>query len=1592
MRRSIPSAAMLLITVVLLASATTGFAADRYELVLDSRSYVPAKVRVDRAEDSHLVIQFYEIPTDAEREELADAGIILLDYIPNYAWTALVRGGAVQSLDPGAVRAVFALRASDKIARSAVDREIVRAFVYDDVTDAESVLSAFGQITDRDRNSFTLLLDGDVLELATEDIVKYVMGPRPEKVENNDEIRDNINADEVQNAPYNLSGAGLTAGMWDNGSAATNHDDYNSRLTVGDGSSIGSHPAKVCGVMAGDGTRSTVYGGYANQWAGVAPGVDIASYDWPSGVSNMDNEHSHAIANYDIILSQNSWGWGLCPDYCEYYGEYDDWSQNYDKLVRGSQGKKLTIVFSAGNDGDCSDCAGYLPDYPYGTIPGPGSTAKNPIVVGSNDADDDDLSYYSSMGPTLDGRLKPDVVAPGCKSYEGITTTYTSNNYYSNSCGTSFSAPAVSGCVAVLMEDYIDKFGGEAWPSTVKALLIQGAEDQGNVGPDFQFGYGRVNVQNTVDIIRLDNGANDLIREDTLSPAETWEYDISVVPGEDLKVTLVWDDFEGDYGAGGTMLVNDLDLELEAPGGGTYYPWVLDPGNPSWSATTGDDHLNNVEQVEVVSPTSGTWTIRVTATIMPESNQSFSVVTNFAGGAPDLPPDAPTGLGAVPGSGEGEIDVSWNANSEPDLDHYRLERDDNPSFSSPSSFTTTNTYYDDSGLAPGDTYYYRVFAVDAGANESDPSSTASSSAQDLPPSAPTGLNATTGSGEGEVDIVWNPSPEPDVVQYRLERASNPGFSGSTSFLTTNPDYTDSGLTPGELYYYRVFAIDAGTNESGPSNVDSATAQDLPPAAPTGLGAVTGAGDGEIDITWDASAEPDFDHYRLERASNPGFSGSTSFTTTANFYDDSGLTPGELYYYRVFAIDVGTNESDPSGVDSAMAQDLPPAPPTGLVSVTGTAEGEIEISWNPNSEPDLDRYVLERSTAPDFEPGSEPFEGAAVAYTDSGLVPGETYYYRVFAVDSNDNQSGPSNVDSAVALDLDPSPPTGLIATPGAGEGVIDVLWNPNPESDLDHYLLQRDIDGGFPSPFEVGVAVPSFTDTGLVPGETYYYRVIAVDAGGNESDPSSVDSATATDLPPSAPTGLAATPGAGEGEIDVSWSANSEPDFDHYRLERHTDPGFGPGSDPFDWTLTFFPDSGLEPGETYYYRVIAVDAGGNESDPSNVDSAVATDLAPSTPLGLAAVPGTAEGDIDVSWDANPELDLDYYLLERDTDPGFGSPESFMTSDTYYNDSGLPTGVLYHYRVSAVDLGSNQSDPSATATSYPQDLPPGAPTGLVAVTGAGEGEIDVSWSANPEPDISGYRLERDTNIDFLSPISVAEIPGTNYTDSGLTPGQTYYYRVFAVDQGTNEGPPSNIDSAAALDLAPAAPTGLTAVEGAGDGEVDVSWDANSELDLDHYRVERDTSSFFGPSTFTVDLSGTSYLDAGLDPDTYYYRVIAVDAGSNESAPSDTVSITLEQTGVDEDFVASVSFIRPNPFARETAIHYTVPSAGADVTMRLYDIRGRLVKTLVDGRHAGGTYEAAWDGRDSRGRTVSSGIYFARILIGDLDETRKVAYVR
>ena len=987
------------------------------------------------------------------------------------------------------------------------------------------------------------------------------------------------------------------------------------------------------------------------------------------------------------------------------------------------------------------------------------------------------------------------------------------------------------------------------------------------------------------------------------------------------------------------------------------------------------------------------------------SNQSDTSTTvsaeAYSGGSGTIA--VPTGVAATPGSGEGEILVSWNANSEPDLDHYRVERDDAPTFGAGTvSFDTAATSYQDSELTSGQTYYYRVIAVTT-SSESDPSATVSADALDLAPAVPTGLAAVSGPGDGQISVSWNANGESDFDYYRLQRGTNPTFSGGYStFITSATSRLDSGLTPGETYYYRVYAVDDGSNQSDTSTTVSAEAYSGGSgtiAVPTGVAATPGSGEGEILVSWNANSEPDLDHYRVERDDAPTFGASTvTFDTPSTSYQDSGLTPGQTYYYRVVAVTT-SSESDPSASVSADGLDLVPSVPTGLAANPGQDEGQIQVSWNANGESDFDYYRLQRGTNPTFSGGYSTFITSATSRLDSGLVPGSTYYYRVSAVDDGSNQSDPSGTVSAEAQDGESSTvaaPTGVAATPGSGEGEIQVIWNANSEPDLDHYRVERDdapVFGGSTVSFDT----PStcFLDS-VAPGQTYYYRVIAVTTS-SESDPSESVSVSTPDLVPAVPTGLAASPGSGEGEILVTWDASGEPDLDHYVLERCSTANFGGNTVSFNTPAPYFVDAGLTPGNTYYYRVYAVDAAANKSSTSNSVSAEAQTLgAVAAPTGVTAAPGSGEGEILVSWNANSEPDLDHYRVERDDAPVFGAGTvSFDTSSTSYQDSGLTPGQTYYYRVIAVTT-SSESDPSAAVAADALNLAPATPTGLVANAGLGEGEILVSWDANSEIDLDYYRLERSTSSSFLSGRVDVDTAATSHEDTGLTPGQTYYYRVVAVDTGADESAASLTASAATLDLAPAAPMNLAAASGPGQGEATVMWDANAEPDIDRYHLERDICEDFNPFPESFTVYGTSYVDTGLGyGETYYYRVFAVDAEGNQSEASETFEITLGDTGgpEPEHREASISLAGPNPsYTGEAAFAFGVPQEGANVSIALYDISGRLVRSVIDRYYGGGVYEATWDGKTRSGQQVGSGVYLCLARIGDWTGRTKVVLAR
>jgi cathepsin K len=198
------------------------------------------------------------------------------------------------------------------------------------------------------------------------------------------------------------------------------------------------------------------------------------------------------------------------------------------------------------------------------------------------------------------------------------------------------------------------------------------------------------------------------------------------------------------------------------------------------------------------------------------------------------------------------------------------------------------------------------------------------------------------------------------------------------------------------------------------------------------------------------------------------------------------------------------------------------------------------------------------------------------------------------------------------------------------------------------------------------------------------------------------------------------------------------------------------------------------------------------------------------------------------------------------------------------------------------------------------------------------------------------------------------------------------------------------------VAPAFVAGAT-LQDLGGGTWRLSWDAGAEPDITHYVVYRDTTEVFEPSPLkalaTVEHPATSYEDTpGMD---CYYLVVAVDADGHSggySAQLFTDGDVVTPAG-DSELPRSLAIagVVPNPFNPRTTLSYDVPRTGR-VRLAVFDIRGRLVRELVNGTVAAGRHTAVWDGRDRGGQSVAAGVYFARMEDGRSATTAKMVLAK
>ena len=432
-----------------------------------------------------------------------------------------------------------------------------------------------------------------------------------------------------------------------------------------------------------------------------------ALYGYPDGYyltglpADLTQLYQQAYAAGARVHS-NSWGSAAAGDYSANSATTDTFIWNNRDMV---------ITFSAGNEGIDANANGVIDNDSIGAP----ATAKNVITVGASENQRSDnylcdtgLSYtacaaqggvnsiftwgsawpadypanpikddvsannaqqmaaFSSRGPTDDGRIKPDVVAPGSwilsaysdmyqQGYDAATNPrnntwqydgygFPYDSYYKYMSGTSMSNPLTAGGAAVVKDYFQKAYSANASAALVKGVLINTAvdmADENNDGlndndfpiPNSHEGWGLINLDAATNgsVVYVDEAAG-------LATNATQTFNVTPTGGP-LKVTVVWSDYPS-TAAATINLVNDLDLTVSGPSG-TFLGNVFSAG---WSASGGTaDRRNNVENVYLASPAAGAYTVTVRGFNVPSGPQKFAlVVTGGTLGTAPTPTPGPT--------------------------------------------------------------------------------------------------------------------------------------------------------------------------------------------------------------------------------------------------------------------------------------------------------------------------------------------------------------------------------------------------------------------------------------------------------------------------------------------------------------------------------------------------------------------------------------------------------------------------------------------------------------------------------------------------------------------------------------------------------------------------------------------------------------------------------------------------------------------------------------------------------------------------------------------------------------------------------------
>ena len=734
--------------------------------------------------------------------------------------------------------------------------------------------------------------------------------------------------------------------------------------------------------------------------------------------------------------------------------------------------------------------------------------------------------------------------------------------------------------------------------------------------------------------------------------------------------------------------------------------------------------------------------------------QSRTSATDYKASSTQLP--APTVTGG--NDSQGRPTLKWNAvTGAAKYEVYRaLSKDGTYTKYS----TTTGTSYTNTGyIENGNTYYYKVRALDANGTAGAWSSVVSVTyKQTLPAPTVTGGN----DAQGRPTLKWNAvtgAAKYEVYRARSKDGDYIKYSTVTGTSYTNISYIENGNT----YYYKVRALGSdGTTGAWSSIVSVTYKQTL--SAP----AVTGGNDaqGRPTLTWKAvTGAAKYEVYRARSKDGDYIKYST--VTGTSYTNTSYIEDGNTYYYKVRALDANGTAGAWSSIVSVTYR----AASTGTLSapaVTGgkDSQGRPTLTWKAVS--GAAKYEVYRARSKDGT-YSKYSTTTGTAYTNSSyLTSGATYYYKVRALDANGN-AGPYSAVVSVTCRLKLTAPTVTGSTDSQGRPTLK--WNAVTGAAKYEVYRARSKDGDYIK--YSTVTGTSYTNTSyLANGTTYYYKVRALGSDGTAGPDSTPVSVTYK-----APFGAPLVTGSkdSQGRPALKWDKVTDAaKYEVYRARSKN----GTYSLMSTQSATGYTNTSyLANGTTYYYKVRALKANGTAS----AYSSVVTITYGTVPTPAAPAMRSAKADsagITVSWDTAANAVT--YNVYRTADAGSSWTQvASSVKGSSYKDTTVQKGVKYGYKVRGVAADGKTLGPMSSTGVTAKVTAASTTPDYVKLTSARRvtGGIQLTWESTA--DAKTYNVYRKVDGASGWTLLASSVSGTTYKDTSGKSGTTYAYTVRGV---------------------------------------------------------------------------------------------------------------------------------------------------------------------------------------------------------------------